>query len=545
MEPKRKLRCAIYTRKSSEEGLEQDFNSLHAQRDSCAAYVLSQAGEGWEAIKTHYDDGGFSGGSLERPALQQLLTDITAGKVDIIVVYKVDRLTRSLSDFAKIVEIFDDKGVSFVSVTQAFNTTTSMGRLTLNILLSFAQFEREVTGERIRDKFAASRKKGIWMGGHPPLGYDISDRKLIVNNAEAEKVRGIFERYMTLKSVPALMEELAETGVKTKHWTSTTGAVMGNKVFSRGALYHLLRNRVYIGEATHKGKNYPGLHDPIVDDKTWTTVQDLLTANTGNHWATIKRSNSESPLKGLLFDDRGNPMSPSFTSKSRGRYRYYVSQALLQHRKADAGSVARIAGPEIERNIETILSDAIPYSSKERPLPEDPAGKLQALLQSVDRIVVKSDTVTVALHPDHVASIDEAACVQLKATISHKQKKTVITVPVRWIERGGETLLMTAKSEIATEPRKPDAALIKAVARAWRWRAMFENGVVQSIPELAQLESINQSYIKKALKLAFLPPAMIEDILAGRQCTTANLASLMNQDLRLDWKAQPPTLRYL
>src|SRR6266566_6270833 len=274
-----RLRCAIYTRKSSEEGLEQDFNSLDAQREACEAFVASQKREGWTLVGEMYDDGGLSGATMERPAFQRLLSDVSAGKIDVVVVYKVDRLTRSLSDFAKIVDIFDRHAVSFVSVTQQFNTTSSMGRLTLNILLSFAQFEREVTGERIRDKIAASKKKGMWMGGQPSLGYDVKDRKLIVNSAEAETVRNIFRRYLELKSVRELKEELDAASIVSKVRTASDGSRYGGQPIARGALYLMLQNRIYRGEIVHKGKSYPGEHEAIVDEALWNNVQAILTQN--------------------------------------------------------------------------------------------------------------------------------------------------------------------------------------------------------------------------------------------------------------------------
>ena len=305
------FRCAIYTRKSSEHGLEQDFNSLDAQREAAEAYIKSQAHEGWRLIKTHYDDGGLSGGTLERPALQSLLADIEARKIDIVVVYKVDRLTRSLADFAKLVELFEGHGVSFVSVTQQFNTTTSMGRLTLNVLLSFAQFEREIAGERIRDKFAASRRKGMWMGGTIPLGYDVQDRKLIVNKAEAETVRLIFARYLALGCVSSLQADLDRKGVRSKQRILTSGRVLGGSSFGRGALYHLLQNRIYRGEVVHKGTAYPGEHEAIVDEELWNAVQAKLSGNrTRRRQARIE---SGAILGGLIFDDRGNRMSPTYT----------------------------------------------------------------------------------------------------------------------------------------------------------------------------------------------------------------------------------------
>src|SRR6266571_3459769 len=319
------LRCAVYTRKSSEHGLEQDFNSLDAQREAAEAYIKSQAHEGWKLIKTHYADGGLSGGTLERPALQALLGDIRARKIDVVVVYKVDRLTRSLADFAKLVELFEAHGVSFVSVTQQFNTTTSMGRLTLNVLLSFAQFEREIAGERIRDKFAASRRKGMWMGGTIPLGYDVKDRKLIVNVTEAETVRLIFERYLALGCVSKLRVDLDQKGIRSKQRILTSGRVLGGCCFDRGALYHLLRNRIYRGEVVHKGVAYPGEHEPIVDEELWNAVQARLSANlTERRQARIA---SGALLAGLIFDDRSHRMSPTYTMRRRNRYRYYVSQA--------------------------------------------------------------------------------------------------------------------------------------------------------------------------------------------------------------------------
>ena len=324
----RKLRCALYTRKSSEEGLEQDFNSLDAQREACEAYVASQKREGWVLLPEMYDDGGFSGGTLERPAFQRLLADVSAGKVDVVVVYKVDRLTRSLSDFAKIVEVFDKNAVSFVSVTQQFNTTSSMGRLTLNMLLSFAQFEREVTGERIRDKIAASKKKGMWMGGQPPLGYDVKDRKLVVNTEEAETVRHIFRRYLELKSVRLLKADLDAHGIVSKARKASDGSAYGSKPLARGALYLMLQNRIYRGETVHKDKSYPGEHDAIVDERLWNEVQVILRTNRIER-ADGRTDNRPSVLAGLLFDAQGERMSSSHATKRGTRYRYYVSRSLI------------------------------------------------------------------------------------------------------------------------------------------------------------------------------------------------------------------------
>src|ERR1700729_1106633 len=344
---RRSLRGAIYTRVSTEQGLEQDFNSLDAQREASEAYIKSQAHEGWRLVPDRYDDGGFSGGSMDRPALQKLLADVQARRIDVIVVYKVDRLTRSLADFAKLVETFDAHGVSFVSVTQSFNTTTSMGRLTLNVLLSFAQFEREVTGERIRDKIAASKKKGLWVGGVVPLGYEVKDRKLIVNDEEAATVRLIFRRYLDLGSLSALQRDLREEGIVTRKRTLSSGRTIGGRTLTNGPLAHMLRNRMYLGEINHRDKSYRGEHAPIIDPRLFQAVQTKLTENRRER--RRRRQSSNALLIGKLFDDRGNPMTPTYAIKKGVRYRYYVSCVLNQGRKEEAGSFPRVAAEAIER----------------------------------------------------------------------------------------------------------------------------------------------------------------------------------------------------
>jgi DNA invertase Pin-like site-specific DNA recombinase len=332
----RKVRCAVYTRKSSEEGLDQEFNSLDAQRDACEAYVASQRAEGWLRLQDRYDDGGVSGGTLERPALRRLIADVEAGMVDVVVVYKIDRLSRSLMDFARLVEVFDAQNVTFVSVTQSFNTTTSMGRLTLNILLSFAQFEREVIGERIRDKFAASRARGMWMGGWAPLGYDVRDRKLIVNEAEAKTVRMIFERFAKVGSATLLAKALAGEGVRTKRAT----------LFDKGSLYKLLGNRVYLGQAVHKGVAHPGEHEPIVSHALWDRTHAVL-AESPRKRAAKARAQTPTLLKGLLFGPTGAAMSPTHTRKKGRLYRYYVSQAVLKQGPG-ACPIGRVPAGDIE-----------------------------------------------------------------------------------------------------------------------------------------------------------------------------------------------------
>jgi site-specific DNA recombinase len=341
--PNRRLRCAIYTRKSTEEGLDMEFNTLDAQREACEAYIASQKSEGWVATRDRYDDGGFSGGNLERPGLKQLLADIDDGLIDVVVVYKIDRLSRSLMDFSKLVEVFDRNGVTFVSVTQSFNTTTSMGRLTLNILLSFAQFEREVIGERIRDKVAASRKRGIWMGGYVPLGYDVQDRKLLVNEAEAASVRRIFERFVELGSATVLARELRRDGFRNKQGT----------LIDKGYLYRLLNNRVYRGEAVHKGKAYPGEHDAIIDEALWDQVHAILKESPRKR-ANNSRSRTPSLLKGLIFSDTGAAMTPTSTKKGAKLYRYYVSMDVIRNRDTgEETAPTRLAAGMVEDAVVT------------------------------------------------------------------------------------------------------------------------------------------------------------------------------------------------
>lgn len=332
----RKVRCAVYTRKSSEEGLEQEFNSLDAQREACEAYIASQRAEGWVLVRDHYDDGGFSGGTLERPALKRLLADIERGVVDVVVVYKIDRLSRSLMDFAKLVDLFEAHEVTFVSITQSFNTTTSMGRLTLNVLLSFAQFEREVIGERIRDKIAASRARGMWMGGTPPLGYDVVDRKLLVNEAEATTVRLIFERYTKLGSATKLVRELCQKGIRNKQ----------GRVIDKGYLYRLLNNRVFLGEAVHKGTAYPGEHKAIVPQDLWDNVHAILRESPRKR-ASATRAQTPALLKGLLYGPTGYAIVPTHTRKNGKLYRYYISTAVLKHGK-HACPIGRVPAGEIE-----------------------------------------------------------------------------------------------------------------------------------------------------------------------------------------------------
>jgi site-specific DNA recombinase len=387
-----KIRCAVYCRKSSEEGLEQEFNSLDAQRDAGLAYIASQVGEGWIAVADRYEDGGFSGGNLERPALKRLLGDIERGLVDCVVVYKVDRLTRALTDFAKLVDLFDKHGVSFVSVTQSFNTTTSMGRLTLNVLLSFAQYERELAGERIRDKFAASRKRGLWMGGVPPLGYDVIDRKLVVNGTEADLVRLIFRRFLEIGSATRLVEELAAGGHTTKSWTTKDGKARTGGPIDKTFVYKLLNNRVYLGEAVHKGVAHPGEHDAVIDRRTWDRVQSILSEN-AHRRGNQTRAATPAPLKGLLRCAAcGSAMTPSHTRRRGKLYRYYVCSTAIKQGHA-ACPVRAVAAGEAEALVlaqmrtifraPEIAAKVIAAAGQERPEQE---GEIIAALGDLDVI---------------------------------------------------------------------------------------------------------------------------------------------------------------
>src|SRR5438309_10482816 len=374
-------RCAVYTRKSSEHNLDLAFTSLDAQREACEAYIKSQAHEGWRLIPGRYDDGAFSGASLERPALQQLLADVRAGTIDIVLVYKVDRLTRSLADFAKLIELFDAHGVSFVSVTQSFNTSSSMGRLTLNVQLSFAQFELELIGERVRDKIAASKRKGIWVGGPVPLGYAAVDKKIVVVEAEAASVRTIFGRYLELGSIRALAEDLDCRGIRSKPRQLSNGRTLGGRRFGVGALAYLLKNRFYIGEVVYRGKVHRGEHEPILDFALFEAVQAKLTAQAVARRCRVR--GAPAILSGRLFDNRGNRMSPTHANKGGVRYRYYVSQAVLQRKPQPSGLISRVPAAEIEALVVAALRNHLSASSAGEQLPDNDRDLLERHLERV------------------------------------------------------------------------------------------------------------------------------------------------------------------
>ena len=483
--------------------MEQEFNSLDNQREAAEAYIKSQAHEGWRCLSARYDDGGFSGGSLERPALQKLLCDIRERRIEIVVVYKVDRLTRALSDFAKLVELFDAHEVSFVSVTQAFNTTTSMGRLTLNVLLSFAQFEREVTGERIRDKIAASKRKGMRMGGPVPLGYAARDKKLVVNPEEAERVRIIFRQYLKIGSLTALAQDLRSRGIVTKISRRADGSVRGGIPFTKGPLAYLLRNPVYIGDVVHKGKRYPGEHEAILEVDLFGAVQKALAAQ--KRARSYARANTGSLLTGRIFDDRGNRMTPS-TANARGvRYRYYVSCVLAQGRKNDAGSVPRVPAPEIEATVAAAVREHLPDAPEQTPQ--------ELIAAHLARVTVRKGQLELQLRADDGA--DERR----------------LTVPWSFNPPARKREILLPHSTSTARPIRAEsrARLVEGIAKARLWLDQLLSGEIEGTREIALRERCTERSVRMTLGLAFLSPAIIQAAVDGtlpRGCGVAQCLDL-------------------
>ncbi len=550
-------RCAIYTRKSSEEGLEQDYNSLHAQREACEAFIRSQAGEGWRLVKTAYDDGGFSGGTMERPALKQLMAHIREGSIDVVVVYKVDRLTRSLADFARMVELFDAQGVSFVAVTQQFNTTTSMGRLTLNVLLSFAQFEREVIGERIRDKVAASKRKGIWMGGTVPIGYELRERKLLVNEKEAKTVRHIFKRYLELSSVRLLKKDLDQGGIVSASKAIRKGNARGGQPFSRGALYHLLSSPIYVGEVRHKKERYPGQHEAIINRELWERVQQQLRNRVARSGQGCKTEAPQSPLAGKLFDESGEPLYVQGSAKGQRRYRYYVSQGIVRGKSKDTEGGWRIPASEIERTIsaaaQAMLDDraAVTLALEESDVDADllpsvlrsARGSIarlrsgtefaQALSALTERAELSREGIRISLKlPIHLSAAGDDT--------SSAHLSLAKFVPIQMRRRGVEMKIVL---EGHNAPSRVDLPLLKAVARARRWSDDLVSGRIESVDALAKREGCDKRSVRRMMRVGFLSPEIIEAIAEGRQppdLTVIALARTFN--LPLLWKAQEEVL---
>jgi len=534
------VRCAIYTRKSTEEGLEQAFNSLDAQREACAAYVLSQQHEGWKLLPDHYDDGGISGGTMDRPAMQRLLTDVREGRVDVIVVYKVDRLTRRLVDFARIVEVLDEAGASFVSVTQAFNTTNSMGRLTLNVLLSFAQFEREVTGERIRDKIAASKRKGMWMGGPVPIGYDVVERKLAINPAEAESVRLIFARYLASPSLEALAEDLAKLGVRSKQRVTRDGRPFGGTPFRPGGLRHILGNRIYIGEVNHKGQVHPGEHDAIIDSALWQKVQSRLCG-------AVKRprTGTVSALAGRIYDADGQRLYSTHGKKRAKHYSYYVSSTRDNRNgwRLPAGDIETL----VQQSLANFLSDpvrvdaelgapglteaAITQAAQLAPAPGD-SKALRETLQRLDgRASIETHALRIELDRDLLA--DAMSVGTAEALL---RDPVVLITPVTLKRRGIELRLVYAASD--ARPANRDPHLIDLIRRGWAaWKKL-------SIEERSA-NPAERSHLVRLARLRFLAPDITLAIIEGRQPIELTARSLLRcGELPVDWNDQRKVLGF-
>jgi len=543
---RRTSRCAIYTRKPTEDGLEQDFNSLHAQREACEAYIQSQASEGWQLIKDHYDDGGISGATMERPALKLLLECIADGRVDIVVVYKIDRLTRSLMDFARMVELFDRRQVSFVSVTQQFNTTTSMGRLTLNVLLSFAQFEREVTAERIRDKIAASKKKGMWMGEPPPLGYNVVNRQLIINEPEAETVRTIYRLYLQSDGVRDLKEDLDHQCIRSKVRTYANGKTVGNVSLSRGMLYRLLSNPIYIGRVSHKDRTYEGQHDGIIPDDLWQAVQRKLADNRANR---TSRTNASHPslLTGLLYDEIGDRLSPTHANNHGKRYRFYISHRLMTQKRRNADGW-RLPASELEKTVLSGLTQALRNPDQVIDLTQ---------LQRADAITLETSMTETGELADQLETCGNSRAMQLLHQVIERIEirpgqielhirrhslravllgKTADQVPDRandlatctlpfHMRRSGVEARLVLNGKASSAGRS-DLGLVQLVRDVHRWMTALTSGTVSSIDELATLEGVPANEISRILPIAFLAPDITRAILLGKHPVDLNTERL-------------------
>ena len=548
------VRCAIYTRKSSEEGLEQDFNSLHAQREACAAYVLSQASEGWTLLPDEYDDGGISGGTLERPALQRLLADIAAGKIDIVIVYKVDRLTRSLLDFARLVEAFDKAGTSFVSITQSFNTTTSMGRLTLNMLLSFAQFEREVTAERIRDKLAASKAKGMWMGGMPPLGYKPDGRTLAVVEPHAQIVRDIYARYLELGNVRRLADAFVDEGIRVPLRKAGTGRQFGGSWFSRGQLYAILRNPIYVGDIPHKGKVSQGLHPPLIERQQWEAVQRHLS---GHVKGTRQRGRAAaaSLLAGKIFDCDGEPLLAAHTTrKGNTRYRYYISKALHYGSTSEG---LRMPAREVEQAAANALAELFtdPLELADRLeldfKPDDLAklttrtGKLRHEVLSNHAMFFAQMLERVEVHESRLTLIISISAVSAVVGLSQRAEANAtfsVSIAVRLTRTGRAIRLVQNNGALAAGDDGAEPALLRLLTRAHAWWKVLSEGKLTPTA-LAEREGVTTTWIIRVVRLAFLSPRVVEAALGGRLHAGIDGNALLKAGtISLDWEQQEKRL---
>ena len=523
------VRCAIYTRVSTDHGLDQEFNSLDAQYDAASAYIKSQAHAGWALIRSRYDDGGYSGGSTDRPDLQRLLDDIRARKIDVIVVYKVDRLTRSLADFAKLVELFDVQGVSFVSVTQQYNTTTSMGRLTLNVLLSFAQFEREVTSERIRDKIAASKRKGLWVGGPLPLGYAMQDDKIAVVEDEAERVRLIYRRYLELSGVNALVRDLRDKDIRTKARRRATGATHGGIPFGRGSLFYLLRNRFYIGEVKYKGEILPGEQPAIMESELFDAVQQKLT----DQWSHRNHAKTKSDhlLTGLLYDDAGHRMIPTHATKAGIRYRYYVS---LPHLKGESktvsvGSVSRIPATDIE--------DIIVKSVNEHLVAQHDQPSSSGAHADDRRVMIAEQVVRVDVQKDRLIVRFKSAGTEEG---SHSTDGQLLSIP--WQKppsRKSRQILIplgVPRNEVRPTRIERRARLVNAIARGRRWLDEIVSSSAANVEQIATRQKCSVRQVNMTISLAFLAPDLIKAAVEGRLPRGIGVERL--RDAPAEWSRQ-------
>ena len=549
------LRCAIYTRKSSEEGLEQGFNSLDAQREACEAFILSQQHEGWKLVPTFYDDGGYSGGNIERPALKQLLVDIDQKKVNVVVVYKVDRLTRSLADFAKIVELFDAKGVSFVSVTQQFNTTSSMGRLTLNVLLSFAQFEREVTGERIRDKIAASKQKGLWMGGTAPIGYVGHERTLVIDEAHATLIRHLYARYLVLGSIRALKMDLDAQQILAPLRYRESGNEYGGKPFSRGNLQRILCNPVYLGKMTHFKKVFEGQHPAIVDKELWDAVQKKIAGNKQSHEQRPKVA-SDSLLTGILYDAEGNRLTPSHSQKQSKRFRYYLSQKLVNEGKGSAPNGLRFPAQELESMVIHQLCDWLidtdAMINELNPKPE----QVQHLIAETRKLatdllenkheqygLLRQILERIELGHGYVSLFVKVSALAIQGE-DRTDKLISIKTNVQ-LKRCGYAMRLIITDENKKQNLK-DQNLIEHLSQAYQWLTLITSGKVQSIKEIAVAENLDQSHVTRMINKAFVAPDIMRAILNGIQPAHLTLKYLKQfRALPNDWREQKTLLGFI
>ena len=563
----KRIRCAIYTRKSTEEGLEKEFNTLEAQREACEAYIKSQQHEGWVLIDTQYNDGGFTGGNMERPALKALMEDIKAGRIDVIVVYKVDRLSRALSDFAQMVQVFDAYEVSFVSITQQFNTTTSMGRLTLNILLSFAQFEREVIGERVRDKIAASKKKGMWMGGYPPLGYDIQHRKLVANPAEAKLICEIFALHLEMRSGYQLAQLLNERGDTNKRWQNQRGVESGGQKFSHQAIYKILNNPVYIGLTRHKGKVYDGQHEGIVPMELWERVQALL--KDGKEQRVTRHAKHGRLLMGKCFAPSGDIYTPTYSKKGERQYHYYIEKKSQHRIKAQdlerlvidtIRMLAReskhwlecwkqnstLTAKEAQHKWEALWAGWSSYAKEQRQ---------QIVRNVVERIVITKDQLTVRLSYAGIGKAIEESVVSdvdcmvpkeegYRPLVVQEERHLEITIPARFEVYGRSQIAVDgAGLPIRAFKRSNyNQVLVNALVRSYQWNQLLESGKT-SVTELAKREGRSRTYISRILNLRYLAPEIIESILTGTQPETLHLKGL-TQILPIEWHCQKRLLNF-